>query len=151
MSLWPTNNAGALYGAGLAHRTWGRALGMQAPADWEAADRHLAESVRLFKEGKAWLAWASSSVAWGIVAGERGERTAALQRIEQAAEIYWRAELRKTAAEALSLCASLRCGGSALLPSPRLFGCLDALGSRVLDKSRPGAVLPPLRSDTQGG
>lgn len=150
-AILAAGKAGALYGAGLAHRTWARALGMQAPADWEAADSHLAQSVRLFQEGKAWLAWASSAVAWGIVASERGERTAALERIEQAAEIYARAELGKTAAQALSLCASLRCGGSALAQSPRLFGCLDALGNRVLDQSSSAAFLHPLRTDTQGG
>jgi hypothetical protein len=63
---------GAAWSAGVAYRVWGLAMVNLNPAHWEAAEKHFAESIKVFEIGKNRLEAARTHLAWGKVCRDRG-------------------------------------------------------------------------------
>jgi class 3 adenylate cyclase/tetratricopeptide (TPR) repeat protein len=77
---------GGIFGEGLAQRTWGQALAQLNPPQHEEADQHLATSLQLFEAGECRIEVAHTHLAWGLLCHERGDRPAAVEHLQQAAE-----------------------------------------------------------------
>src|SRR5262249_7637398 len=78
-------SVGGIFAEGLAHRTWAQALATLNPPQWDDAEAHLAESLRLLEEGDARLEAARTHVACGEICCARGNDTAAREHFEKAA------------------------------------------------------------------
>ena len=72
------------YAQGLAHRVWADALAVIEPPQYDQAEIHFAEALRLFEEGDARLQAARTRVAWGKVLRRRGDTAAAREHFERA-------------------------------------------------------------------
>jgi tetratricopeptide (TPR) repeat protein len=94
---------GGLYSQGLAHRVWGQALAAHQPPRSAEAEKHFAESLRLFEAGQARLEAARTRLAWGKMLRERGEPDAARQELAQAAAQFDRSGLTRELEEARTL------------------------------------------------
>ncbi len=73
------------FAQGLAHRVWAEALAAIEPPQYDQAQTHFAEGLRLFEEGDARLEAAHTHVAWGKMLREHGNLSAAREHFEQAA------------------------------------------------------------------
>lgn len=80
-------NMDGVFALGLAHRIWAQALAAQARPDWEAADIHLAESIRLLESGQIWLSVAHTRRIWGQMACSRGDKFNAIAQYRMAASL----------------------------------------------------------------
>lgn len=64
---------GAVYGEGLAHRAWARALLAHRPPRWAEAKLHLTEAIRRFEEGGVLSAIAHTRRLWAEASAACGE------------------------------------------------------------------------------
>lgn len=103
---------GRIFGEGLAHSCWARGLIVQDPPDYDEAERHLAQSVRLLTDGEHRLAVAHANMLWGYAKFARGERDAAISLIEQAEAQFESAPLPIPLAQARAWLAALRASES---------------------------------------
>jgi class 3 adenylate cyclase/tetratricopeptide (TPR) repeat protein len=74
-----------VFGEGIALRTWGQALALMSPPEWDKAETQLAESVRLLEFGQNHMEMARSLAVWGTVCRSRGNLSAAAEHWEKAA------------------------------------------------------------------
>jgi len=77
--------ARGLWAEGFAQRVWGQALAALAPPQWDEAEAHMRESLRLLDECGASLEAAQTHVAWGTLCRARGDADAAREHLETAA------------------------------------------------------------------
>jgi tetratricopeptide (TPR) repeat protein len=84
---------GSIISEGMARRAWGQALAALQPPEWDQAEAHLSESLRLFEEGQARLQAARTRVAWGSVCCDRGDLAGARAHWERAAAQWERSDL----------------------------------------------------------
>lgn len=101
-----------LFAAGIAQRIWGQALAMFSATgknarQFDAAQAHLAASLRAFEEGEARLESARTHAAWGRLLSERAESEPARAHLEAAAAQFEMSGLRAELAQARSLIANL--------------------------------------------
>ncbi len=94
---------GGLLGGGWAHRAWGRALARLTPPQWDEAEAHLAESLRLLESGDARLEAARTHVVWGNICRERMHHDAAQEHFEKASAQFKVSELNEEMKRARAL------------------------------------------------
>ncbi len=93
---------GSIFGQGLGHRTWARALALLPEPNWPEIEAHLAQSVGLFELGEAWLELAHTQVAIAELATQRGEVQSASRHFAMAIQRYESAQLVPALTEARS-------------------------------------------------
>ena len=103
---------GGIYGQGLAHRTWARALAALDEPDWTEVEAHLDQSIAILQSGECWLPVAQTRVLAGELASTCGKREKALEHFERAAATFAAAELRADFEKVWSQVVALRSGGS---------------------------------------
>jgi tetratricopeptide (TPR) repeat protein len=91
---------GGIFGEGLAQRVWGQALARLSPPPHEESDLHLARSLELFETGDCKLEVAHTHLAWGVLLRDRGDRAAATDHLQTAADQFEDAGLVRWAKEA---------------------------------------------------
>lgn len=77
-------SCGGIFAEGWARRIWAHALAKLESPPWDEAEKHFAESVRLFESGEARVQAARTHAAWGKLLGGRGEINAAREHLENA-------------------------------------------------------------------
>jgi tetratricopeptide (TPR) repeat protein len=77
-----------LWAEGYAQRVWGQALAAVDPPQWDEAEAHMRESLRLLDECGASLEAAQTHVAWAMLRRARGDAAAALEHLGQAARQF---------------------------------------------------------------
>jgi ATP/maltotriose-dependent transcriptional regulator MalT len=87
------------FAEGLAHRIWAQALAARSPADWNEAEAHLHESLRLLDGCNARLEAAHTRAAWGELCLARQDVAGASEHLTEAAEILSAAGLARPLSE----------------------------------------------------
>jgi len=77
--------SGDVFGMGLIERAFAQVAEHTAPPQWDDADAHFAESLKLFQENDARLEAARTRVAWGESLQRRGDINAARDHFQNAA------------------------------------------------------------------
>jgi tetratricopeptide (TPR) repeat protein len=75
----------SIFAEGLARRVQGQAIARNDPRNWDLAETHLSESLRLFEQGTARLEAARTHRGWGELLQDCGSREAAREHLEKAA------------------------------------------------------------------
>jgi tetratricopeptide (TPR) repeat protein len=98
---------GSIISEGMARRAWGQALAALETPQWDEAEDHLSESLRLLEEGQARLQAARTRAAWGAVCRDRGDLSRARAHWECAAAQWERSGLAHELARARGLIEAL--------------------------------------------
>ena len=91
---------GGIFGEALAQRVWGQALARLSPPRHQESDLHLASSLGLFETGHCKVEVAHTHLAWGVLCRDRGDRPAAIDHLQAAADQFEDAGLVRRATEA---------------------------------------------------
>jgi tetratricopeptide (TPR) repeat protein len=94
------NAIGGIFAEAVARRAWGLALAQLGPDRQGESDLHMQTSLQLFEAGQCMLEVAHTHLAWGILCRDRGDRRAATEHLEQAADQFKTAGLTTKAKEA---------------------------------------------------
>ena len=103
----------SLYGEGLAHAVWARALAASPPPGPEGAGAHFARSVELLSSGEDRLDAARTQAAWAFFCRDRGEHEAAAAHLEEAVRAFGSPGLEHEAERLRQLAKSLDTSGRA--------------------------------------
>jgi tetratricopeptide (TPR) repeat protein len=77
-----------LWTEGYAQRVWGQALAALDPPQWDEAEAHMRESLRLLDECGASLEAAQTHMAWAMLRRVQGDAVAALEHLGHAARQF---------------------------------------------------------------